>query len=1398
MKINYHSELLQIFKQYNTNSCTSNALSTIISFIISRQGCYSFPVSRLFIYYNTRRLINQTEIDNGSIPIVAIEAVNQFGICPETMWTFCPENIFQKPNDSCYDFGQQFPFLLEYDLFYISKEKSWTKTFLKHLLNGKLLLCSMKRDRYQHINDQGNITSIENPNEIWYHSICCLGIDEENKIVLFCNSIGVDEPYQGFFSFTFEQVENLDPIDDEIYALSGKFLNDKVMDQNMVTAIQEFKSKPFYDIHDLFTIQPTDFIEYSQVFDHIIVGAGITGRYLAYKISTEFPNDTILIVDNSSPSNDLTSLQFHDFGFESLFCSSACRYHPKISNQLTELFDDFFIPKGKREINYSISFDENHIDYIQDFNKNLQSFLGDEFGLQLDDLDNFEKNLSRMYLNNEISQMRVPALVHRMGYSIDYLRKNVFRRRIDLLKNFPAIKILKEFLCAVGDYENCELGQNMKDLLELFLQKFTKMGLGDFYIDNDYGPYIFLPNTHAIIESNHVLLSPSSLTNTILASSLMIRAKNIHKTFTKNSESYLVNYYEESDVLIYLILKDPVDKFDTIIDENWGYIHPLVDQVIACRDVQLDFFNQLKQCFTIPIKNNMEYKLCLFPQLEDFIHQNIEFEVDSMVIYHYDRYLGHHTPLLSHEKNLYHRIYQNFSIKSPVHTLNSNLSIMKLEFEGSLWLVQQFLNKITLRIGVFGEYKGKWWYDVQIPYSHYIYLHDNDSMEECENFLDSVQLVIFTGVDTSYYESRPMAEYLLKRIKEKNDRGFFLPCFLFCGGLHQLGMIEDPRGLEALVQVDTLDQTMKIFSVGENRGKFHEITHYYTDNHFAFDPEILKNFWNEYVLTGVSLSKENLYTVATVQHKKYPIYGFQGHPIHAYPGQEDTCLLCYQKIKEILFEEKYDHVLQKEIMILENPWGETVQITMELQKQYLNFIPILRNSHDWVVGIPSAWQATSEAIYIRNWGFFVDPFTFILSKPFEPRRIPEIPKVREYVISKGWDIVEISDGYFEGDADAIYSWDNKTLFLSYGVRTTWKGIEQVISHVSKGVQIIIIKKINSKWIHLDTCFKPIFDMCFYRPDAFDDKSIQTILDFYGPRAHPFPFPDCEFGLNFLWTYQYIILSDSVPREVCSYLAEKSKLEIITVPFSAAEKTNGSLFCCTLERPLWAHNEIVMASGTCRLFGCLNPVHRTRDNFNLTSIHGPLETFLGKMCTARQHLALLQFIMGDLILSEKEQEDLFDNTHGLQLLAQRIHACRTFIFEIASMKNYQRSRSNIPVQNDLKDPDIFYTNSPKELEKDIENLIYYVKHNFNNPIIIFLGPIRNWLFDSSISIINARQIIHTTLARFSSRSSNVFYIDPTVILTSSDMETEYTLIPNGRAQQILYRKMCATVYRAHLN
>lgn len=90
------------FDQLNTNSCVGNGVSLSINYLKIKQGLKAFIPSRLFIYYNARKAIKETAIDEGCSIRDAIKSVNIEGACSEDTWKFDTKKVTTKPDTNSY------------------------------------------------------------------------------------------------------------------------------------------------------------------------------------------------------------------------------------------------------------------------------------------------------------------------------------------------------------------------------------------------------------------------------------------------------------------------------------------------------------------------------------------------------------------------------------------------------------------------------------------------------------------------------------------------------------------------------------------------------------------------------------------------------------------------------------------------------------------------------------------------------------------------------------------------------------------------------------------------------------------------------------------------------------------------------------------------------------------------------------------------------------------------------------------------------------------------------------------------------------------------------------------------------------------------------------------------
>lgn len=230
---------------------------------------------------------------------------------------------------------------------------------------------------------------------------------------------------------------------------------------------------------------------------------------------------------------------------------------------------------------------------------------------------------------------------------------------------------------------------------------------------------------------------------------------------------------------------------------------------------------------------------------------------------------------------------------------------------------------------------------------------------------------------------------------------------------------------------------------------------------------------------------------------------------------------------------------------------------------------------------------------------------------------------------------------------------------------------------------------------------------------------------------------------------------------------------------------------------------VFTSGTCRLLHLFEESFNDIDK-NIKSIHYSNHgqnggyNFIGLAHTIQQHLFFLKIIYGDIIINEDNCQELahlfvmlstrgdyrenylkvmgeYDFFETVKKIRDDINHTNIFIFEISSIKDVRlkNSKFDLPVFmdiNNIKDDFLFKININDEniLKNDTLKLTEYIKSKNENAHIIFIGYMRNWIFDKTHPIIKERNMTAMTLLTIKN-NKNIFYIDPTKYLSLDDLE-----------------------------
>ncbi|CAF4742548.1 unnamed protein product, partial [Rotaria sp. Silwood1] len=108
-KIDLRPWMSQIEQQGDIGSC-ANALAGVLEYLIKRKYNIDMDVSRLFIYYNSRRIDFQHSIltDTGATLTTSAKAVRKYGACDEKLWPYDISLVNKRPTPNAYRAAHRF------------------------------------------------------------------------------------------------------------------------------------------------------------------------------------------------------------------------------------------------------------------------------------------------------------------------------------------------------------------------------------------------------------------------------------------------------------------------------------------------------------------------------------------------------------------------------------------------------------------------------------------------------------------------------------------------------------------------------------------------------------------------------------------------------------------------------------------------------------------------------------------------------------------------------------------------------------------------------------------------------------------------------------------------------------------------------------------------------------------------------------------------------------------------------------------------------------------------------------------------------------------------------------------------------------------------------------------
>lgn len=198
---------------------------------------------------------------------------------------------------------------------------------------------------------------------------------------------------------------------------------------------------------------------------------------------------------------------------------------------------------------------------------------------------------------------------------------------------------------------------------------------------------------------------------------------------------------------------------------------------------------------------------------------------------------------------------------------------------------------------------------------------------------------------------------------------------------------------------------------------------------------------------------------------------------------------------------------------------------------------------------------------------FKDPInnfeqSFILSHMATAERAGEVIYFKNWANERGYKTYQLNVGPFEGMGDALWSFNENTLFVGHGFRTH-KDVAVELKKITQK-EVVSLKLISPYFYHLDTCLAIINDStCALVKEAFDTESL-SLLDKYFETKIEVSIDEAKKGLacNLFCPDGENIIIDQQNTDTISRLIN-FKFNIKKVDTSEFIKSGGSVFCLKL-------------------------------------------------------------------------------------------------------------------------------------------------------------------------------------------------------------------------------------------
>jgi C1A family cysteine protease len=189
--------------QGSLGSCTANSAAGALELLMSKNGVTFFDLSRLFVYYNSRKLEGTTNYDAGATLRDTVKSIAKWGACTEVIYPYIEAQFKKKPSEACYQDGKKRKISQYFSLKTLYEMKSCIVQGYPFIFGAGLY------DSFWDVGENGIVKLPgKRENLIGHHAMCAVEYNDKTQMFTIRNSWGKDWGREGYCYIPYSYLSN--------------------------------------------------------------------------------------------------------------------------------------------------------------------------------------------------------------------------------------------------------------------------------------------------------------------------------------------------------------------------------------------------------------------------------------------------------------------------------------------------------------------------------------------------------------------------------------------------------------------------------------------------------------------------------------------------------------------------------------------------------------------------------------------------------------------------------------------------------------------------------------------------------------------------------------------------------------------------------------------------------------------------------------------------------------------------------------------------------------------------------------------------------------------------------------------------------------------------------------